>query len=194
MESLLFKRPLGRCLQDSVDTRSSQRGLQIGFAMENCPTCLRPFEKMLDYPLITLDKVEIPEQGIATYLGCAKVNAEAIWKTAKSTAITNYLNTLSNVSVSGITLDPEDLLPGWPTDKYFKYVYSIYDENVNHILVEHKFLYIAFHQSKDDDSCAIELLQTGPNFGSAGGPTLETVGTIATLRYTPVLTVPYQSK
>jgi len=160
--------------------------------MKNCPTCLRVFEKMQDYPAITLDKMEFPEPGIATYPGCAEVDAEAIWKEVKGVALTNYLDTLNRVSVSGIALDPEDLLPGWPADEYFKYAYPIYDENVKHMLIEHRFLYIAFYQAEEGNVCKIELLQTGPNFGSAGGPTLATVGTIATLHYTPKLESPEQ--
>ena len=144
-------------------------GVAEGIKMKNCPTCLRPFEKMLDYPSITLDKVEIPEQSITTYPGCASVNADAIWKTVKnqSPAFMNYLNTLSRCA--GKAFDPTDLLPGWPADEYFKYAYAIYDDKVERLRIEHKFLYVIFEQAEEGDICNVELLQTGPNFGSAGG-------------------------
>ena len=139
--------------------------------------------------------MEFPEQGIATYPGCAAVRADAIWKTAKTSALTNYLNTLSEISVSGITLNPDDLLPGWPADGYFKYAYPIYDDKVEHLRIEHKYLYIAaFYQAEEGDICTVALLQSGPNLGSAGGPSLETVGNIATLHYTPQLTTNSRSE
>lgn len=142
--------------------------------------------KMLDFPCIILDKVEIPEQG-ATYPGCADRTAgvaETIWKSIKSPGLKNYLNALSNCV--GETLNPDDLLPGWPANEYFKYAYPVCDENGKHLLIEHKFLYIIFHQ-KEDNISVLELCQTGPNYGSAGGPSLVAVEIIAMLHYTPQL-------
>jgi hypothetical protein len=175
--------------------------------MDSCPTCSRPFEKMTDYPSIKLDKVEIPSGGIfgvdSGWDDFSKVTPDGrpiideVWdQISELDSVKDYLSALKgNI---GKTVNPKNLLPPWKPNGYFRYAYLLQDEDSPPEYDEETYTYkperyLAFQddlpfQERDAGICHVAVMEPGPNFGSAGGPTLKILGVIATFYYTPILT------
>ena len=167
---------------------------------ELCPCCNRPLEKMLDYPLVLVRRVEIlpiPEvmdywseeaararltRGEATLgkLPSEQVPLAGINRTPEvasayqSQAVRRYFRTLE--SLIGQEVAPARLAPELERDKYFKGAYSLPGTH----------LYISLDEGEPEDEvrvCRVVFLGQGPNLGSAGGPTLQQFGAVAAVYY-----------
>jgi hypothetical protein len=169
-----------------------------------CPCCQRPFEKMLDYPRIVVNSVSllpIPEffdvlSDEAARRRLERVQRgeipvdrspflEGINRTPEITAavdnLKNYFDTLRRCE--GQEVAPPDLLPELERDPYFNGSFHIPNSD----------LYLSFHEATPTEServCQVVIEGRGPNFGSAGGPTLQIFGPVAAIHYQGRLTSP----
>ena len=143
---------------------------------------------MVHYPFITLDKVEIPRDnifGVDNGWDNPCDPAQTWRELSQKQEVLDYLKSLQDRV--GQTLKPTELLPPWKANGYFKFAHPV--PGTSDYLGKY---YLAFEdelpfQEKTDGICHLAVLENGPNFGSAGGPTLMTVGVIATFYYTPKL-------
>lgn len=163
---------------------------------ENCPTCRREFKSAMDYPQIQVLEVTIPEGGFTAYRGGwvesieggkeraeeeGKKNAELLSQLLKQNKVSLYLRQLQQLERT--TIAPASLKPLLKASGYFKWAYPI--AKGSDLLGNDEFwgqYYLGLQDNKLG-VCEIALFQTGPNMGSAGGPTLSPVGTIATIKY-----------
>jgi len=163
---------------------------------ENCPTCRREFKSAMDYPQITVLEVVIPEGGFIPDKGgwfenieggkeraeeAKKKNTELLSQLFKQNEVNLYLRQLRQLERT--TVAPASLKPLLKADGYFKWAYPI--AKGSDLIGNDEFwgqYYLGLQDSKLG-VCEIVLWQTGPNMGSAGGPTLSLLGTIATIKY-----------
>ena len=165
-----------------------------------CPCCRRPFEKMLDYPLVEVRKIEvlpIPEvmdywseesavgaRGPDQFPG--EKRSEEPWKVrginrtpeiasaCQSPFMQSYMRTLQNHQ--GQEVPPDKLVPQVEPDQYFRHAYPITGTG----------LFISLWEADPqgaERACQVVVLGKGPNMGSAGGPTLQGFGPTATIHY-----------
>lgn len=161
-----------------------------------CPACCRPFTGMLDYPNITVLGIEFPPQGIIsedtqTWNATSFDEVKRIWMGISSPdAVQKYLAVLKNYSIQSLvqapTIPPKDLLPTWKNENsYFQWAYMIPRSDLSEASLE-RFILPRYYLAPSETSlgvCQIHLLGPGPNLGSAGGPTITVIGTIATIIY-----------
>ena len=167
---------------------------------DRCPCCRRPLEKMRDYPLIFVRKVEIrPVPEVIDYWSAEALRArqahrqppqeeplnqamrlEGINRTPDvaaayhSDAMQSYFRTLQGYQ--GQEVSPTELLPPLQSDTYFKWAFPIPGSR----------LYLSFSEAVHEGAeriCEVVLYGRGPNFGSAGGPTLQPFGAVAAIHY-----------
>lgn len=155
---------------------------------------------MLDYPRVFVHRVEIlpiPEvidtwseeavratlprdvsvtpqtfQSALARSGISRTQEVAI--AYESEAIKAYFQTLE--SRSGQELSPTELTPALEPDRYFRWAYAIPGTK----------LYLGLSDTAPVGGarvCEVMFYGRGPNFGSAGGPTLVKFGAVATIRY-----------
>ena len=165
-----------------------------------CPACLRPFEKMLDYPLILVRKVEVHRvsevidffseeaQKARTARGRAlddessekKSSLQGINRTPEiarayeSEHVQKYFQAIQ--SQQGKLLPPRELLPTLEPDKYFKWAYPLPGTK----------LYLTLFEATPQPGGRIAQVMCcskGPNLGSAGGPTLQHLAALASIHY-----------
>lgn len=167
---------------------------------DKCPTCLRPFEKMLDYPLILVRNVEIhpvsevidyfseealrarihrgralDDQSSVTDLSLQGINrTPEIAAVYESEPVQKYFQLLQNQQ--GKLLPPHELLPKLKPDKYFKQAYPLPGTKLYLVLSED-----ASHGV--ERTCRVVYCCEGPNLGSAGGPTLQHLAALASIYY-----------
>lgn len=174
----------------------------------NCPACSRQFRNIQDYPyvrIVSFKRMPIPEaidytSGTAAEKRLSKQRAKSsgpnglmhdgINMTPKIELVCNtdevlkYLTYLS--TLSGHEIIPNKLLPPFKAHGYFKWAYPVSDTGI----------YLSMTDSAppiDGKGIAeIQLHCVGPNLGSAGGPTLQRLGTIALLHYQGLLTKPFR--
>ena len=175
--------------------------------MDRCPCCSRAFERMQDYPRVLVRRVEmlsLPEvidywsdeaameslkrrrtsnddpsdQGtLTTGINRTPETAEAY----QSQVVRTYLRTLAGHE--GQEIAPEKLAPGLEPDRYFRWAYPIPGTR----------LYIALSEAESEGEervCQVTLHGKGPNLGSAGGPTLQPFGAVASIYYKGRLMAP----
>lgn len=168
-----------------------------------CPACGRQFQNILDYPyvrIMSFERMPIPEaidytSGTAAEKRLAKqrtkshglngimhdgINMTPKIELACNTAeVLKYLTHLS--ALSGQEVIPNKLLPPYKAHGYFKWAYPVSDTGI----------YLSMTDSSppiDGKGMAeIQLHCAGPNLGSAGGPTLQKLGTIARIHYQGLL-------
>lgn len=169
-------------------------------AVDKCPTCLRPFEKMPDYPLIFVRKVEVhPVSEVLDYLSPEahevkiarehvlgdeshelKLRLQGINRTPEIAAayetepVKKYFQALK--SYEGKLMSPDELVPKLVSDKYFKGAYPLPGTK----------LYLTLSEAKPKRESRISQVICcckGPNLGSAGGPTLLHLAALASVHY-----------
>jgi len=165
--------------------------------MKNCPTCLRPFTDVRDYPVTTVTKIEFPDHGIVldtcTWAsGGYRLDAEALqigetaWnEISGNTALQEYLSGLKGISEQvPQKLKPEDLLPHWPKDSYYQHAYPI-PGNFESTDSAKRYGWNKYYicESTDEGISKVALWTKGPNMGSAGGPSIQQVGVVATIHF-----------
>jgi hypothetical protein len=167
-------------------------------AAERCPCCRRPFNQILDYPLVRIvlfERLPLPEAVDDLSEVAAQKSLEwhrknpagdswtrrginmtpEIERACRKDQVQQYLDRLTEVV--GQELDPVELLPSFPVDRTFKRCYPISDTQI--------FLSLTEGEPTADGSrtAEVQALCRGPNLGSAGGPTLMHLGAIARLTY-----------
>lgn len=169
----------------------------------HCPACGREFKSILDYPVVRIlsfERLPIPEamdylSGAAAAKRLAQqrmeqVGPEAGWldginltpaiaRACDTGEVQDYLNRLSTLSDQEVA--PHQLLPSLQAHRYFKWAYPVADTGI----------YLSLSDSDAPASggrtAEVQVHCAGPNFGSAGGPTLQPLGAIARLRYQGLL-------
>ena len=167
---------------------------------ETCPACRRPLKTILDYPLVlvrTVERPPIPEW--IDYWSGEALRARAAWShlpgpeefgaeippsglnrtpelaaACESAVVQHYLRSLE--SYQGQVIPPTALLPPLKPDRYFTRAYPLPGSR----------LFVALDEAEPGGGarmCEVVFYAQGPNLGSAGGPTLQKVGAIATIRY-----------
>lgn len=169
-----------------------------------CPCCQRPFRSILDYPrirVLSFERLPLPE-AVDTMSDAAaakwlarrrKADADdlsahrqdginmtpEIDQACSSPSVADFLQRLSRVV--GKTLKPKRLLPTLPAHGMFKWAYPIPGTGLYLSLGE------AEDPSPDKTAAEVQIHCKGPNFGSAGGPTMQLLGPIARLAYQGLL-------
>lgn len=167
---------------------------------DKCPTCLRPFEKLLDYPKVLVRKVEIhrvdevidwlseeaqkvrlaSEHALDGGLLERNLSLQGINRTPEisvayeSKPVQTYFRTLQ--SLEGKIVSPRELLPRLEPDKYFKRAYPLPGTK----------LYLTLSEATRQRTGRISQVMCcskGPNLGSAGGPTLQHLAALASIHY-----------
>ena len=167
----------------------------------NCPACSRQFQNILDYPYVRIDSFErmpIPEaidhiSGTAAEKRLQRAKASGvddlkrdginmtpeIEKVYNTVEVVDYLAHLS--TLTGQELVPNKLLPPFKSHGYFKWAYPVANTNI----------YISLKDPElpvdGKGTAEIQLHCKGPNLGSAGGATLQRLGTIACIHYQGLL-------
>lgn len=167
---------------------------------DKCPTCLRPFERMLDYPLILVRAIEVhsvsevidylsEEAQIARIAQGRTMDEESqrgtlrfqginrtpeIAAAYESEPVQKYVQALKNHQ--GKIIPPRELLPKLEVDKYFKSAYPLPGTK----------LYLTLSDAtapQAERMCRVIYCCKGPNLGSAGGPTLQHLAALARIHY-----------
>ena len=101
-------------------------------------------------------------------------------RACRTTQVHTYLKHLAEFV--GQVAEPSELVPTFPVDRRFKGAYPIADTPI--------FLSLAEGEPTADETrtAEVQAFCRGPNLGSAGGPTLMHLGSIARLRYEGILT------
>ena len=83
--------------------------------------------------------------------------------------------------LQGREVAPQELLPPFPADGIFKRAYPVAETGL--------YLCLSDAETIDDDArvAEVDVLCDGPNMGSAGGPTLQSLGAVARLHYEGLL-------
>ena len=167
--------------------------------VSKCPTCFRPFEKMLDYPLIFVREIEVhavsevidylseeaqksritrgraPDGLSEQELSLQGINrTPEIAEVYESEFVQKYFTVLN--SQQGKLVPPRELLPKLELDRFFKGAYPLPGTKLYVTLSE------APAQGTDRISQVI-CCSKGPNLGAAGGPTLQHLAALASIRY-----------
>lgn len=167
---------------------------------DKCPLCLRPFKKMLDYPLVLVRKLEVhPVSEVLDYLSPeaqeatiargqalgdeppeTKLSLQGINRTPEiatayeSEPVQKYFQALKNQE--GKLIRPGELLPSLEPDKHFKGAYPLPGTG----------LYLTLSEADPGQGHRISQVICcckGPNLGSAGGPTLLHLAALASIHY-----------
>ena len=174
--------------------------------LHHCPACGRDFKDILDYPrvrILEFERLPIPE-AIDSMSGAAAEKRLARWRAERSepdalprlrddginmtpviarvcdtSQVQDYLGRLA--AVQGREVAPQELLPPFPADGIFKRAYPVADTGI----------YLCLSDSETSTDAArvaeVQVYCDGPNMGSAGGPTLQSLGAVARLRYEGLL-------
>lgn len=183
-----------------------------------CPACNRRFKTVLSYPsvrVLEFERLPTPEaidsfSDAAAQKWLAKRRRDpdrtggltdeginltpAIARARERPDVRDYFDRLR--SLVGREVNPRELLPSFKPDPYFKRTYPIPGTELylaigeeEHAVVEAEHAVRAAEPSAPESRTAvIEVLCEGINMGSAGGPTLQILGSVARLRYVGLLT------
>jgi hypothetical protein len=163
-----------------------------------CPTCGRKFKSIRDYPrvlVLSFERLPIPEavdrmseaaadkwlarrrsQGIAAIpFGDEGINrTPEIANACAQAEVQEYFNRLSQLT--GQIVIPADLKPPFEPDGRFKWAHAIPESKLFLALNEEP------SEAENERIAEIEIHCSGPNLGSAGGPTLQALGSIGRIR------------
>jgi hypothetical protein len=135
---------------------------------------------MLDFPRVVVKSFEvrpIPEALDDFSIDAFRSAVRSINLTPAIAEVTERLGAylVELESRVGMEVETKSLMPPYDRLEAFGVVYKVHDAP----------LYLGFGQDKDtaDAICHLQILGTGPNLGSAGGPTLQVYGNLATLGY-----------
>jgi len=174
--------------------------------LHHCPACGREFKDILDYPrvrILEFERLPIPEaidsmSGAAAEKRLARSRAERsnpdappgfredginmtplIARACDTSAVQDYLGRLA--ALQGREVAPQELLPPLAAHGIFKWAYPVEDTGI----------YLSLSDSETSNDAArvaeVQVYCDGPNMGSAGGPTLQSLGAVARLRYEGLL-------
>lgn len=168
----------------------------------SCPCCGRTFEQVDDYPrvqVLAFERLPTPEAMDDTSAAAARKAIERhrrnphesdwsrrginmtpeIEKAARNAEVVEYLNRLDRLV--GREIEPRELFPTWPADAHFKKAYRVAETPI----------WLSLHEGSADAASGrvtdVNALCEGPNFGSAGGPTLLVLGPVARITYCGLL-------
>jgi len=174
--------------------------------LHHCPACRRAFKDILDYPrvrILEFERLPIPE-AVDSFSGAAAEKRLARWRARQAgpddlpslrddginmtpviaqvcerSEVQDYFLRLA--AMRGREVAPVELLPPFPADGIFKRAYPVADTGI--------YLCLSDAEPADVDArvAEIEVLCDGPNMGSAGGPTLQSLGAVARLQYEGLL-------
>jgi hypothetical protein len=174
--------------------------------LHHCPACGREFNDILDYPrvrILEFERLPIPE-AIDSMSGAAAEKRLARWRARQAepdalpslredginmtpviaqacerSEVQDYFARLA--AMRGREVAPQELLPPFPPDGIFKRAYPVTDTG----------LYLSLSESETSTEAErvadVEVFCDVPNMGSAGGPTLQSLGAVARLRYEGLL-------
>jgi hypothetical protein len=172
----------------------------------HCPCCGREFKDILDYPrvrILEFERLPIPE-AVATFSGAAAEKRMArrraerpdpdalpslredginmtpvIARACERSEVQDYFAHLA--AMRGREVEPRELLPPFTPDGIFKRAYPVADTGIYLVLSD------AEETTETGRVADVEVLCDGPNMGSAGGPTLQSLGAVARLHYEGLL-------
>jgi len=175
-------------------------------SQHHCPCCGREFKDILDYPRVRIlhfERLPIPE-AVDSFSGAAAEKRLARWRARRSgpddmpslredginmtpiiaqacdrTEVQDYFAQLA--ALQGREVEPRELLPRFPVHGIFKRAYPVADSGIYLVLSD------AESQADTVRMAEVEVLCDGPNMGSAGGPTLQSLGAVARIRYEGLL-------
>jgi hypothetical protein len=167
-----------------------------------CPTCGREFKSIRDYPrvlVLSFERLPIPEAvdqlseaAAKKWLARRRTGGRAanraggginltpkIARACAQADVQEYLTRLAQLT--GQILDPAQLKPPFTPSGRFKWAHPIPETK----------LFLSLTEEKPEDAvegvAEVEVYCTGPNMGSAGGPTLQALGSIGRIRYQGLL-------
>jgi len=172
----------------------------------HCPCCGREFKDILDYPrvrVLDFERLPIPE-AVDSFSEAAAEKRLARWRAEGSgpdalhglredginmtpviaracdmREVQDYFARLA--AMQGREVAPQELLPPLAAHGIFKRAYPVADTGIYLALAE------AETSTETVRVVEVEVLCDGPNMGSAGGPTLQSLGAVARLRYEGLL-------
>jgi hypothetical protein len=166
--------------------------------VEQCPCCLRAFERLQDFPRVLVHRVErLPAPEYIDHLSeeAARLQVRLIWRGQKdpdqllaaginrtpeiaaayeSEEVQGYLSLLE--SLVGQEVSPESLAPPWAPHHRFRGAYPVSGTQLFLFLMEGDL-------SGDERVCRVVFLGGGTRLGSAGGSAFQDYGPIAVIRY-----------
>jgi len=169
----------------------------------HCPACGREFKRILDYPRVQVccfERLPIPEavdtmSGAAAEKQLARQRREgtakfevsagginmtpAIEQACSAPEVQQYFECLARLV--GEVVEPRRLLPPLAAHGRFKWAYPVADTGICLSLRE------AENVGGQRRAAEVQVHCTGPNLGSAGGPTLQSLGAVARLEYEGLL-------
>ncbi len=174
--------------------------------LHHCPACGREFKDILDYPrvrILEFERLPIPEaidymSGAAAEKRLARFRVErfhpdvppsfreeginrtpAIARACEMSAVQEYLDRLA--ALSGREVAAQELLPPLLAHGRFKWAYPVADTGI--------YLSLSDGETSSDAArvAEVQVYCDGPSMGSAGGPTLQSLGAVARLRYEGLL-------
>jgi hypothetical protein len=168
---------------------------------DHCPTCGRQFKSIHDYPrvlVLSFERLPIPEaldqfseaaaeKGLARKRSTGRTanrddvinRTPEIARACARAEVQDYLERLAQLS--GQILEPDQLKPTFKLSGYFKWAHPIPETELFLSLKEEKTADVA------DGVAYVKVYCHGPNMGSAGGPTLQALGSIGRLHYQGLL-------
>ena len=170
---------------------------------EHCPTCGRAFASIHDFPrvrVLDFERLPIPE-------AVDQMSAAALekWQTRRSmelnrddtfrqeginmtpaiarlcemSEVRNYVRKLEETV--GQEVIPNQLLPPFKAHGHFRWAYPVVDTGLYLSLGE------ADAAAAGERVAEVQVHCNGPNLGAAGGPTLQSLGAVAQIRYRGLL-------
>jgi hypothetical protein len=164
-----------------------------------CPACNRAFESVFDYPTVRVlgfERLPIPEAVDEMSPAAAErrlardreaplrpgdyrrggINmTPEIERACNTKQLQDYFTYLATLVGSEVV--PEKLAPPFTVDPYFRRAYPVPESGI----------YLSLDASESEEAreqrVEIAVYCEGPNFGSAGGPTLQHLGAVGILRY-----------
>jgi hypothetical protein len=161
--------------------------------------CGRPFESVFDFPrvrVISVRRLPLPEAidslsdeayrrgrargdpSRAAREGSVNLTPE-IEHACELAVVRAYFDKLDRLVQQVIA--PNELLPPWKADSYFRSTYPLPGTR----------LWLAIDESEEQNgeyrAATLDVLSEGPNMGSAGGPTLQVLGSLVRIEYEGVL-------
>jgi hypothetical protein len=168
----------------------------------HCPTCGRKFKSIRDYPrvlVLSFERLPIPEavdrlSEAAAAKRLARKRSEAreaklsddginrtpeVARVCALAAVQEYFERL--LKLPGQIVQPAELEPPFEPSGRFKWAHPVPGTKLFLSLTEEK------SEHASEGISEVEVYCHGPNMGSAGGPTLQALGSIGRLRYQGLL-------
>ncbi len=156
-------------------------------AEDACPCCQRPFNGVMDYPrirLLRVDQLGLPEildyysdealrRQVGGESGAAVIRTQELADALSRPDVRAWLESLG--ALGATVIEPAALLGTWPAGR-FKTIRELTGTTFSIGVSDEPF-------SGDQRSCSLNVLLPGPSLGSAGGPTLAHVGSLARITY-----------